>query len=425
MKKNCFMVLLIFLINTFCFSLTSAAPLYGDLNSDGDVDSLDFGICRRYLLGTTNLNDIVPADLNGDGEVDSLDFGYLRQYLLGHIKVFPIESMATPTPTDVPVTPTPDPEAWKNNTGTINLGNTITYTGEGIAVEGSIVKITSGGDHEVFGTLSNGMIYINTKERVKLRLSGVKITNSNGPAIYFDDVDKAFITLTKDTVNNLSDGSTYIYEDAKGTLFSNDNLEIKGKGTLNIISNYGHGIASDDNISIENGNITIKAVKDGLHSNDETKVSGGNIFIEAGSNAIDAGEEIDISDGTIIALSQKAVFVSEIELIITGGTIISTGSYELKPSSNSTQPSLYMNLGSSNPAGTLFRIENNTVNVLTFAPSISYNQLFFSSPMLKEGTTYNVNIGGISTGTNTNGIYYGGTYTPGNINLTTTATLIP
>ncbi len=425
MKKSCFMVLLIFLISSFCLSLTSAAQLYGDLNSDGLVNSIDFAAYRRYLLGTADLNDIITADLNGDGNANSIDFAFLRQYLLGQIKVFPVEGIATSTPTDTPVTPTPDPEAWKNNTGTIKLGNTITYTGEGIQVDGSVVEITSGGDHDVSGTLTNGMIYINTKERVKLRLSGVNITNSNGPAIYFDDVDKAFITISKDTVNYLSDGSTYISEDAKGTLFSNDNLEIKGKGTLNIISNYGHGIASDDNISIENGNISIKAVKDGLHSKDELKISGGNIYIEAESDAIDAGEEIDISEGTIIAIAQKAAFVSETELIITGGTIISTGSYDLKPSSNSTQPSLHLSLDSSKEADTLLRIENNTVGVLTFAPSSSYNQLFFSSPILKAGTTYDINIGGSSNGTNTNGIYVGGTYTPGSTNLTTKAALIP
>jgi len=77
-----------------------------------------------------------------------------------------------------------------------------------------------------------GMIYIKTKERVKLRLSGVNIKNNNGPAIYFDDADKAFITITEDTVNYLEDGTSYSDKDAKAALFSNDTLEIKGKGVL-------------------------------------------------------------------------------------------------------------------------------------------------------------------------------------------------
>jgi len=427
MKKTCLMVVLIFLINTFCLTFVSATQ-YGDLNDDGSVNSLDFGLFRKYLLGKSDISNITTADLNGDGNANSLDFGYFRQYLLGKIQVFPVESASTstPEPTEIPATPTPDPDAWKDNTGTINLGNTITYTGEGIDVDGSIVNITCGGDHVITGTLTDGMIYVNTEEKVKLRLSGVNITNSKGPAIYFADTDKSFITITKDTENYLTDGSTYSDEDADGAIFSNDNLEIKGKGALNIVSNYKHGISSDDNISIENGNISIKAIKDGLHANDEVKISGGTTYIEAGSDGIDAGKEIEIKDGTIVAISEKGGFVSEIqELIITGGTAIATGDYELVPSSSSTQASLYFNLDNSQQADTLLHIERNTIGVLTYAPSKTYNQLFFSSSSLAADTEYDVNVGGSSTGTNTNGIYYGGTYTPGDINLSVKAAIMP
>jgi len=55
------------------------------------------------------------------------------------------------------------------------LGDTIKVSGEGISVNGSVVTITAGGDHLVTGTLNNGMIFVNTTERVKLRLSGVNI----------------------------------------------------------------------------------------------------------------------------------------------------------------------------------------------------------------------------------------------------------
>ncbi|NLL05807.1 MAG: glycoside hydrolase [Clostridiaceae bacterium] len=65
--------------------------ILGDLNLSGDVDSLDFGIMRRYLLGYTDLEDEVynnVADVNKDGYVDSLDFASMRLYLLGIIKSF-------------------------------------------------------------------------------------------------------------------------------------------------------------------------------------------------------------------------------------------------------------------------------------------------------------------------------------------------
>ncbi|NLL05618.1 MAG: alpha-2-macroglobulin [Clostridiaceae bacterium] len=68
--------------------------LYGDLNGDDEVNSIDFALIRMYLLG---LKSQLPTpdkygDLNGDGYIDALDLGLLRQYLLGYIKKFPVEN---------------------------------------------------------------------------------------------------------------------------------------------------------------------------------------------------------------------------------------------------------------------------------------------------------------------------------------------
>jgi hypothetical protein len=71
-------------------------------------------------------------------------------------------------------------------------------------------------------------------EKVKLRLSGASITNSTGPAIYIANAKKAFITLTEGTSNTLIDGGSYSDTDAKGTIFSNDDLEIKGDGSYSV-----------------------------------------------------------------------------------------------------------------------------------------------------------------------------------------------
>jgi hypothetical protein len=76
----------------------------GDINWDGEVNSLDFAIYRLYLIGmrwtfptppTGHSSDEV-ADLNGDGDTNSLDFGYLRLYLLGVIDCFPVELTENP-----------------------------------------------------------------------------------------------------------------------------------------------------------------------------------------------------------------------------------------------------------------------------------------------------------------------------------------
>ena len=221
-----------------------------------------------------------------------------------------------PTTATEPTEPTTVSEdAWKENTGVITLSNDgITVTGEGISVEGSVVTITEGGDWEVVGTCDDGMIYINTGEekdandKVKLRLNGMSLTNSNGPAIYFDRCKKAFITLESGTVNTVSDGASYseAYADAKGAIQSDDSLEIKGKGSLTVNGNYKHGISSSDDIVIENGTFNITSVKDGIHANDYVVLDGKNINLTVSAQ----GDGIE---------SEGYLTVDKAKLNLTGG----------------------------------------------------------------------------------------------------------
>ena len=184
-------------------------------------------------------------------------------------------------------------DSWKENTGTINLSD-LTYEGEGIEITDNQIKITAGGDFTLTGTLADGNITISTKEKVKLRLSGANITSSSNPCIFVEDADKAYITITEDTENSLVAANS---ED--GAIYSKDNLEIKGNGTLSITSSAGHGIKASDNLSIENGNINIDATSDGIHINDTFKMTDGNVNITAIGDGIDSESIVIISGGAI------------------------------------------------------------------------------------------------------------------------------
>ena len=70
---------------------------YGDVNGDGNIDSIDYALMKSYLLGKIKVypieNGLIAADLNGDGSFNSIDFAVLKSYMLGKIKAFPVEDI--------------------------------------------------------------------------------------------------------------------------------------------------------------------------------------------------------------------------------------------------------------------------------------------------------------------------------------------
>ena len=183
--------------------------------------------------------------------------------------------------------------SWKENFGSINL-DSMTYEGEGVEITDNQIKITQGGDFTVSGTLADGNITISTKEKVKIRLSGANITSSSNPCIFVEDADKAYITLTDGTENYLVAKNS-----DDGAIYSKENLEIKGDGSLDIESMAGHGIKASDNLNIENGVISINATSDGIHINDTFKMTGGTVNITSIGDGIDCESIVNIENGTI------------------------------------------------------------------------------------------------------------------------------
>ncbi len=67
----------------------STTTIYGDVNSDKNVDALDLAQMKMYLLDKRTQIDLKASDVTGDGAVDALDFACIKQYLMKIIIKFP------------------------------------------------------------------------------------------------------------------------------------------------------------------------------------------------------------------------------------------------------------------------------------------------------------------------------------------------
>ncbi len=257
--------------------------------------------------------------------------------------------------------------------------SSISYNGSNAYVDGSTITITKEGVYKLSGTLTDGMIIVNTSqvEDVVLVLDNVNIHNVDGPAISIVQADKVIINLAEGSSNILSNGTNYSLlageDEPNATLYSKDDLTINGLGTLSIESNYSHGIVTKDDlklvsgvinvtsvndgikgknyIAIKDATITIASNGDGLQSNnteDSTKgyilVEGGKISIESGLDGIQAETQLVITDGELTITSGRLADSTEsgkslkasASIEISGGTFNLTSETDDAIHSNNT-----------------------------------------------------------------------------------------
>ena len=186
-----------------------------------------------------------------------------------------------------------------------------TYTGKpsgvSVIVNGNHVTVTSAKSDIAYtlkGATTNGSFKLYSDKKTQVTLDGVSITNPTGSAINIQSGKTMMIKLADGTINYLEDGKSYTLEGTeqqKGTFFSEGQLVLSGKGTLNVKSNYGHGIVSDDYVRMRGGNITINSVRDGISTSDRFIMYGGVVNITAQQDGIDVDEGyIEIGAGQLI-----------------------------------------------------------------------------------------------------------------------------
>lgn len=212
---------------------------------------------------------------------------------------------------------------------TIALQNT-TASGSGVSIDGSKVTIVKEGTYLLSGSLTDGMIVVDTdkESKVQLILDGADIHSQANAPIYIKQADKVFITLADGSSNSLSCGESFIAIDENNidaAIFSKDDLTLNGTGSLTVSSPAGHGIVSKDDLRITGGSYTVTCAGHGFAGNDAISIADGSFVIQCGKDGIHSENDEDATLGSVYIGGGSFDIAAEGDGISTGAAMQITG----------------------------------------------------------------------------------------------------
>ena len=304
-----------------------------------------------------------------------------------------------------------------------------------VEVADKSASITCPGAYYVTGESSDFQVVVNTpgaenEGNTGIYLHNATIKSSNSP-ILVKNADKTVIHLVKGTTNVVEDGNgNHLFtkvngaqDTSKAAIYSRDDLNIKGAGTLTVKGKFKNGIQCSNDLKIKNGNITVEAEEnaikgkgslqisggvlnvtakkgDGLESDEceeaggackdtvagkgIVEISGGNITIKAGDDGIQAANYILVNDSaeasTIKVTSTGKGMVATKFIYVNGGDINVTADDDAMH----TKWRVYMNAGnvtvSSKDDGihadSALYLKGTTINVVTASEGLEAYRIF-------------------------------------------------
>ena len=189
---------------------------------------------------------------------------------------------------------------------------------DAVSKDGKIYTIKKAGTYIISGTMADGQIRVDIQktEKATLVLNNFTGSCSDSAVIYVMSADEVYIDMEKDTVNTLTDGNSYVFENPaddkpNACIYSSDDLTIKGGGTLNVIGNYNNGIGCKNDIDIKNGVVNVTAVKNAIKGNDSVTVRGdAEVNILGGKDGIKSDNTDKVGKGFIHIIEEAKVTVS-------------------------------------------------------------------------------------------------------------------
>ena len=170
--------------------------------------------------------------------------------------------------------------------------------------------ITCPGAYYVTGESSDFQVVVNTpgaenEGNTGIYLHNATIKSSNAP-ILVKNADKTVLHLVKGTTNVVEDGNgNHLFvkvngaqDTAKAAIYSRDDLNIKGAGTLTVKGKFKNGIQCSNDLKIKNGNITVEAEENAIKGKGSLQISGGTLNLTAKKgDALESDECEEGNDG--------------------------------------------------------------------------------------------------------------------------------
>lgn len=186
--------------------------------------------------------------------------------------------------------------------------SSVTSDSDNVTIEGTTATITSGGTYILSGKCSDGKVIISTQEDdvVHLVLDNTKLSSKDSVAINELVGAKVVITLTKDSVNSLSDGSNYQSgsenDDTIPTacIYTKGSLTINGEGSLLVTGNCSNAIKTKDDFKMMSGQLTINSKTNGIVGKDSVAIKDGTLNVTSDKDGIKSNNTKDSQKGYIL-----------------------------------------------------------------------------------------------------------------------------
>jgi len=218
--------------------------------------------------------------------------------------------------------------------------------------------------------------------------------------------------LNVDMDADINGGTMYVITEGGQYKSNNDTASPKGikvDGNLNINGGLvmvrtkgynGEGIESKGTLTVTDGNVQVAAYDDAINSAKDMYIKGGNIVaIGTNNDGLDTNGNMYVSGGTVIAFgasgAETGIDIGEqFKLYITGGNIFGIGG-RIDANIGSTSQGVASTTGSVQANATV-TVGSGQTTIATFTmPPYSYSNgtIFVSTPDMKSGSSYTLNLG--------------------------------